>query len=122
VFSSATDLAVLCQTILNGGGYGSARILRRDTVAAMLTDRNQAFPPNANGLGFELARPSYMGALSSPFTAGHTGYTGTAVVIDLSTGSFLLLLTNRVHPSRLWGSINPARAAVASALASAVRA
>jgi CubicO group peptidase (beta-lactamase class C family) len=120
VFSTAHDLAVLCQTILNGGAYGQARILRRDTVVRMLTNDNQAFPGNDHGLGFELAQPFYMGALSSPYTAGHTGYTGTTLVIDPTTRSFALLLTNRVHPSRLWGSINPAREGVANALARAV--
>jgi CubicO group peptidase (beta-lactamase class C family) len=120
LFSTAHDLAVLCQAVLNGGAYGHARILRRDTVAAMLTAGNRAFPANPHGLGFELARPSYMGALSSPYTAGHTGYTGTSLVIDPTTRSFVLLLTNRVHPSRLRGSINPAREGVATALARAV--
>jgi CubicO group peptidase (beta-lactamase class C family) len=120
VFSTARDLAVLCQAILNGGSYGHARILRRDTVTAMLTNENQGFPGNSHGLGFELAQPFYMGALSTPYTAGHTGYTGTTLVIDPTTRSFVLLLTNRVHPSRNWGSINPAREGVANALARAV--
>ena len=58
-----------------------------------------------------------MGGLSSLRTAGHTGYTGTSLVIDFSSRSFAILLTNRVHPSRSWGSPNPARVAAAQGLA-----
>jgi len=61
-----------------------------------------------------------MGALSSPVTAGHTGFTGTSIVIDPLAHSFVILLTNRVHPSRDWGTINPARAAVGTDLAMAL--
>ena len=42
------------------------------------------------------------------------------MVIDLQSRSFVILLTNRVHPSRDWGSINPARRAVAHELAYAL--
>ena len=75
----------------------------------MITNYNQAFPGDAHGLGFELNQRWYMGGLSGPRTAGHTGYTGTSIVIDFDSRSFAILLTNRVHPSRNWGSNNPAR-------------
>ncbi len=121
VFSTARDLATLGQAILNGGGYGQRRILRPETVRLMLTDFNQGFPGNSHGLGFELDQRWYMGALTSPRTAGHTGFTGTTLVVDPMSGSIAILLTNRVHPSRDWGSINPARRAVADGLARALR-
>jgi CubicO group peptidase (beta-lactamase class C family) len=117
VFSTVGDMAVLCQSILNGGSYLGHRILRPDTVRSMLSDYNQAFPGNNHGLGFELDQMWYMGALASPVTAGHTGYTGTTLVIDPESRSFALLFTNRVHPSRNWGSINTARERWATALA-----
>jgi CubicO group peptidase (beta-lactamase class C family) len=120
VFSTAHDLAVLGQTVLNGGTYGGHRILRPDSVRQMLTNYNQQFPGDEHGLGFELDQQWYMGALSSPETAGHTGYTGTTLVIDPLSRSIAILLTNRVHPSRSWGSINPARRAVATGLADAL--
>jgi CubicO group peptidase (beta-lactamase class C family) len=120
VFSTADDLAVLAQTIVNGGSYGRARILSRASVDALLHDENAGFPGNAHGLGFELDQRWYMDGLSSPVTAGHTGYTGTSVVIDRASRSFVILLTNRVHPSRSWGSNNPARRAVARDLALAL--
>jgi len=117
VFSTAGDMAVLAQTILNGGTYRGHRILRPETVRSMLTNYNQAFPGNDHGLGFELDQMWYMGALSSPDTAGHTGYTGTTFVIDPKSRSFAILFSNRVHPSRNWGSINLARETWATALA-----
>lgn len=120
VFGTVDDLARLAQAILNGGAYDGARILDRATVEAMLTNENEAFPGNDHGLGFELNQRWFMDALSSPSTAGHTGYTGTSMVIDLQSRSFVILLTNRVHPSRDWGSINPARRDVAHELAYAL--
>jgi CubicO group peptidase (beta-lactamase class C family) len=120
IFSTAHDLAILAQTLLDGGTYGHARILSPPSTRLLFTDYNQAFPGNAHGLGFELDQRFYMDALSSPVTAGHTGYTGTDIVIDPLSHSFVILLANRVHPSRNWGSDNPARRAVARDLALAI--
>ncbi len=120
VFSTADDLAILAQSFLNGGSYRGARILKESSVTAMITNFNGAFPGNDHGLGFELNQRWYMSGLSGPRTAGHTGYTGTSLVIDFDSRSFAILLTNRVHPSRNWGSNNPARRAVAQGLALAL--
>lgn len=121
VFSTANDMATLAQTMLNGGSYRGHRILGEETVRQMmLTNYNQQFPDDAHGLGFELDQPWYMGALASPVTAGHTGFTGTTLVIDPESRSFAILLTNRVHPSRSWGSINTARQVWATSLARAM--
>ena len=111
------DLAVLAQALLNGGTYRGQRILSRTSVEPLITNFNQAFPGDAHGLGFELDQRWYMDALSGPRTAGHTGYTGTSIVIDFASRSFAILLTNRVHPSRDWGSNNPARREWAQGLA-----
>jgi CubicO group peptidase (beta-lactamase class C family) len=120
VFSTANDLAILAQTILNGGTYQRQRVLRRESVAQMLTNFNEAFPGHSHGLGFDLDQRFYMGALSSPATAGHTGFTGTSIVIDPLSRSFVILLTNRVHPRREWSNVNPARRVVADRLAQAL--
>jgi CubicO group peptidase (beta-lactamase class C family) len=100
VFSTADDLAILAQTLLNGGSYDGHRILTRESVEQMITNFNTDFPDDSHGLGFELNQRWYMSGLASPRTAGHTGYTGTSLVIDLPSRSFAILLTNRVHPSR----------------------
>ncbi|WP_436493308.1 serine hydrolase domain-containing protein [Actinokineospora sp. HUAS TT18] len=120
VFSTADDLAVLAQAILNGGTYAGRRVLRAETVKEMLANHTAGFPGNDHGLGFELHQRWYMGALSSPRTAGHTGFTGTSLVIDPASRSIAILLTNRVHPARTWGSINVARETVATGLARAM--
>ncbi|GAA5020293.1 serine hydrolase domain-containing protein [Terrabacter aeriphilus] len=120
VFSTVDDLAVLSQALLNGGTYRGHRILERSSVEQLITNFNEAFPGDAHGLGFELDQRWYMDALSGPRTAGHTGYTGTSIVIDFDSRSFAILLTNRVHPSRDWGSVNGARREWAHGLATAM--
>jgi CubicO group peptidase (beta-lactamase class C family) len=120
VFSCAWDLAVLGRTLLNGGSYGRVRILRRESVELMFTDFNTAFPGDEHGLGFELYQHWYMGAMATPRTAGHTGFTGTSLVLDPTTDSFLILLGNSVHPVRSWRSGSAPRVAAANNLARAV--
>ncbi|MBX9397374.1 serine hydrolase [Streptomyces sp. TRM72054] len=120
VFSCAWDLAVLGRTLLNGGAYGRARILRPESVELMFTDFNTAFPGDEHGLGFELYQHWYMGAMATPRTAGHTGFTGTSLVLDPTTDSFLVVLGNSVHPVRGWRSGSAPRVAAANNLARAV--
>ncbi|WP_255955107.1 serine hydrolase [Streptomyces odontomachi] len=121
VFSTVDDLAVLAQTILNGGVYKGHRILSEHGVRLLEQNFNQAFPDDSHGLGFELDQIWYMGGLSGPQTLGHTGFTGTSLVIDPASRSFAVLLTNRVHPTRNTPSTNPARRGIAQALATAMK-
>ncbi|WP_405885519.1 MULTISPECIES: serine hydrolase domain-containing protein [unclassified Streptomyces] len=111
LFSTAHDLAVFCRTLLAGGSYGTARILGPDFVELMLT------PP---GLGFAVDQPWFMGALAGHGAAGHTGFTGTSLVLDRATDTFLVLLANTVHPRRRVGDSGP-RAEAGTRLARAVR-
>ncbi|MCL7425644.1 serine hydrolase [Streptomyces sp. YS415] len=120
VFSCAWDLAVLGRTLLNGGTYGRTRILEPESVELMFTDFNTAFPGDEHGLGFELYQHWYMGAMATPRTAGHTGFTGTSLVLDPTTDSFLVVLGNSVHPVRSWRSGSAPRVAAANNLARAV--
>ncbi|MFD0343478.1 serine hydrolase [Streptomyces sp. NPDC127117] len=120
VFSCAWDLAILARTLLNGGVYGRARILSAESVDLLFTDFNTAFPGDAHGLGFELYQHWYMGAMATPRTAGHTGFTGTSLVLDPTTDSFLIVLGNSVHPVRSWRSGSAPRVAAANQLARAV--
>ncbi|MFF8840780.1 serine hydrolase [Streptomyces sp. NPDC015130] len=120
VFSRAWDLAVLARTLLNGGAYGRARILSPESVDLMFTDFNTAFPGDEHGLGFELHQHWYMGAMATPRTAGHTGFTGTSLVLDPTTDAFLVVLGNSVHPVRSWRSGSAPRVAAANHLARAV--
>ncbi|WP_263985803.1 beta-lactamase family protein [Streptomyces sp. NK15101] len=120
VFSRAWDLAVLARTLLNGGAYGRARVLSPASVRLMFTDFNTAFPGHGHGLGFELHQHWYMGAMATPRTAGHTGFTGTSLVLDPTTDAFLIVLGNSVHPVRSWRSGSAPRVAAADRLARAV--
>ncbi|MFC9794567.1 serine hydrolase [Streptomyces sp. NPDC127584] len=120
VFSRAWDLAILARTLLNGGAYGRARILSAASVELMFTDFNTGFPGDEHGLGFELYQHWYMGAMATPRTAGHTGFTGTSLVLDPTTDSFLIVLGNSVHPVRSWRSGSAPRVATANQLARAV--
>ncbi|MEU3369951.1 serine hydrolase [Streptomyces sp. NPDC006660] len=120
VFSCAWDLAVLARTLLNGGTYGRTRILEPAFVDLLFTDFNTAFPGHEHGLGFELYQHWYMGALATPRSSGHTGFTGTSIVLDPSTDTFLVVLSNSVHPVRTWRSGSAPRVAAGDALARAV--
>jgi CubicO group peptidase (beta-lactamase class C family) len=120
VFSTVDDMAKLAQAFLNGGTYGGHRILSEASVQQMWTNYNQAFPGDSHGLGFELDQRWYMGALNSANTAGHTGFTGTTIVIDPESRSIALQFSNHVHPNRNWGSTNPARRDAANGLADAM--
>jgi hypothetical protein len=124
VFSTADDLAILCQMLLNGGAYRGKRILSERMVRSALVNYNadleDRFPDSDRGLGFELGKHSYMDAMASPVTFGHTGFTGTSVVIDPIEHSFLILLSNRVHPDRNWGTNTVARRTLARTFADAI--
>ena len=121
VFSTAHDLAVFAQTMVNDGAYGTTRILTPTSVQAMRTNHNAPLGPGSErGLGFQLAQYSYMGAMRTPATFGHTGFTGTSLVIDPATRSFVVLLSNKVHPTRAWSDLAAARRTVAGDLARAV--
>ncbi|MGC9668687.1 serine hydrolase [Planosporangium sp. 12N6] len=124
VFSTVDDLAIFCQMLLGGGEYRGRRILRESTVRAMLVNQNAHLesedPESRRGLGFELDKHWYMDGLASPVTFGHTGFTGTSIVVDPLSHAFVILLSNRVHPDRNWGSNNNSRRAVARDLADAM--
>lgn len=116
VFATAADLVRLGRCLLGGGSLEGRRILQPDSVEAMMTDATARLGVH-HGLGFEIDQPSFMGGLAGPHTVGHTGFTGTSLVIDYDRRLIVVLLTNRVHPSRDRGSIHPVRAAIGDALA-----
>lgn len=117
VFSTAYDMAIFAQMYINGGSYNGVRILGEQTVRQMLHDYNGAqFPYDTHGLGWELGQTWYHGAIWSPVSFGHTGFTGTTIAVDPIDHQFVILMANRVHPDRNWASNNPSRRAVADDL------
>jgi CubicO group peptidase (beta-lactamase class C family) len=117
VFSTAPDLAVFTQAILDGGGP----LLSEASVREMVTNTNAHLGPGGQrGLGFDLGRDTFMGELAAPTTWGHTGFTGTSVVADPVARAFVIVLSNRVHPTRDTPRTNPIRADIATELARAL--
>lgn len=111
LFSTGRDLAVFCRALLSGGAYGPARVLGPDFVELLLT------PP---GFGFAVDQHWFMGELAGRGAAGHTGFTGTSLVLDPTTDTFLILLANTVHPRRRAADSRP-RARAGTRVARAVQ-
>ncbi len=117
VFSTADDLARFCQMILDGGdGLFSPATIRRFTTPA--TPANQ---PVERGLGWDIQSP-YSGVRGDLFPVGsfgHTGFTGTSIWLDPGSQTYVILLTNSVHPHQR-KAITPLRGKVATLVAAAV--
>src|SRR5881394_663759 len=121
LFSTANDLAIFCQMLLNGGIYNGTRVLSPLSVATMTRPRAVSEDGAARGLGWDIATSfsSNKGDLFPLGSFGHTGFTGTSIWIDPATDSFLIFLSNRVHPDGK-GDVGPLRGRVASIVAGAI--
>jgi beta-N-acetylhexosaminidase len=98
LFSTAGDLAVFCQMLLNGGIYAHRRLLSRSTIDNFTA--RQTIAGTSRALGWDVpTEDSSSGHFFSPKSFGHTGFTGTSIWIDPEKRLFVVLLTNRVHPS-----------------------
>lgn len=120
LFSSAEDVATLCAMLQNGGMWGGKRILSPLTVKAMRSVP-QSFNSFGRSLGWDVssAYASNQGDLLSPETYGHTGYTGTSIVIDPVNDLSIVLLCNSVHPVDA-SNVVRLRAQVANAVAASI--
>ncbi|HJS25392.1 MAG TPA: exo-beta-N-acetylmuramidase NamZ domain-containing protein [Pyrinomonadaceae bacterium] len=121
LFSTANDLAIYCQMILNGGSYSGVRVLSPLTVAQMTRPRIVSSSGNTRGLGWDM-NTSYStnrGELFPLGSFGHTGFTGTSIWIDPASEMFVVFLSNRVHPDGK-GDVGPLRGRVASIVAGSV--
>jgi CubicO group peptidase (beta-lactamase class C family) len=120
LFGTAADLACLARLLLAGGTLDGRRIVRPETVA--LFTRRAGIPGSDRALGWDTksATGSSAGNLFSPRSFGHTGFTGTSLWIDPDRRIFLILLTNRVYPTRDNQLIREARPAVADAVVRAL--
>lgn len=96
LFSTADDLSVFAQMLLDGGVYGGARIIADSTVS-LFTKRAAGH----RALGWDTcAGGAGCGQFMSERAFGHTGFTGTSLWIDPDRQMFVILLTNRVHAAR----------------------
>ena len=121
VFSNADDLAILAAALMNGGNYNGKQVLGKLTVETMTTVP-EGFEHLGRSLGWDNYSPyaSNNGNLFHPKkTFGHTGYTGTSIVVDPVSKTAVILLAHRVHPADK-GSVVRLRALVANVVAGAV--
>jgi len=112
LFSTAADVARLCQAYLNGGALYGVRIWNAETITRFTAVQDSTFsnralgwetPNGVNSAGHMMQRPAF----------GHTGFTGTSIWIDPTHDLFVVLLTNRVNPTRQNNRIGGVRQAVA---------
>ena len=100
LFSTAYDMAIFAQMMLNGGEYNNIRILSPLTVKAMTKNQIPELGEESLGLFTKSKEYSSGGDLISMDSYGHAGFAGISMQIDPDKGLTLILLTNRVHPSR----------------------
>jgi uncharacterized protein YbbC (DUF1343 family) len=99
LFSTADDLAIFAGAMLDGGILNGVRILKSRSVQRM-TSRQSPAGKEARGLGWDI-KPSFaFQGDQTPVSGayGHLGYTGTSLWIDSTTETYVIVLTNRVHP------------------------
>ena len=119
LFSSARDLVRLARMYLGAGQLDGRRMVSAETIRRFTTVQDPALSHRA--LGWETPTGSNSaGHLMSSRAFGHTGFTGTSLWMDPERGLFVLLLTNRVNPTREHRGIGEARIAVADAAMGAV--
>jgi CubicO group peptidase (beta-lactamase class C family) len=121
LFSSARDLAVFAQMLLNGGFYGGRRILSADIIDRFRRHQNEF---SSRALGWDTPAACGLGTAAGDYfssqSIGHTGFTGTSIWVDFERDLFVVLLTNRVNPGRANQMHVPLRRAVHDAVQQAV--
>ncbi len=98
LFSNAEDIGVFVQMLLDGGVYKNKRILKKETIDFFTARRE-----NDRALGWDTKSAegyTSAGSLFSLNSFGHTGFTGTSIWVDKERKLFVILLTNRVYPTR----------------------
>lgn len=122
VFSTAADLSILCRMLLHEGRLGAVRILSPATVRRMTSPATPAGMKDVRGLGWDIDS-AYSSNRGDLFPAGksygHTGFTGTSIWIDPTTGGYVVFLSNRVHPDGK-GDVTPLRGKIATIAAAAI--
>jgi CubicO group peptidase (beta-lactamase class C family) len=120
LFSTAEDLAVFAQMLLNRGAYAGVRVLQPETIDLMTGARE--VPGGLRALGWDVRTrySSNRGENFSPRAFGHGGFTGTTLWIDPELDLCVLFLSNRVHPKGK-GLVNPLAGKIGTIAAEAVR-
>jgi uncharacterized protein YbbC (DUF1343 family)/CubicO group peptidase (beta-lactamase class C family) len=121
VFTTADDLARFCQMMLDQGVANGKRLFSPLTIAKFTTPQSPANQPILRGLGWDIDSPfsANRGDLFPIGSYGHTGFTGTSIWIDPASQTYVILLTNSVHPHR-GKSLTSLRGRVATIAAASV--
>jgi len=114
LFSTSEDLAKFCQMMLNKGLFNFKRILSENTIE-YFTKRDGKVEGSTRAIGWDTRseEKSSSGHFMSMKAFGHTGFTGTSIWMDPENEVFVILLTNRVHPTRENHKIRKVRPQVA---------
>ena len=121
LFSTARDLASFGELLLGNGAYRGRRLIAEDTFERFVR-RADRVPGSSRAIGWDTASPtSSSGPDLSPRAFGHTGFTGTSIWVDPVGEFFVVLLTNRVHPTRENQGISSFRPRLHSAVVAALR-
>ena len=122
LFTTAADLARFARMLLNGGQLEGVRVLSPLTVARMTSPATPPGERNVRGLGWDInsSFSANKGDLMPYRSFGHTGFTGTSLWVDPGTKTFVVFLSNRVHPDGK-GDVTPLRARVANVVGGAIR-
>jgi CubicO group peptidase (beta-lactamase class C family) len=96
LFSNAYDLSIYCRMLLNGGALNGKRILSPEAVTLLTTARTHG---RACGFDVNSAYAWVKGSYAPEQAYCHTGYTGTSIVCDPVSKTFVIILTNRAHPN-----------------------
>jgi CubicO group peptidase (beta-lactamase class C family) len=102
LFSNAPDLARFAAMLLNGGAWDTLQLIRSETVAQFI-ERQHLPPGSTRALGWDTPSDSGYSSAGTKLSQrgfGHTGYTGTSMWMDPDRDLFIILLTNRVNPTR----------------------
>jgi serine-type D-Ala-D-Ala carboxypeptidase len=120
LFSTAADTAIFLQMLLDEGVSRGKRLMSAMTVRAMITPQNPPGTASLRGFGWDIDS-SYSAPRGDLFRNGygHTGFTGTSAWVEPATKTFVVLLTNRVHPEGK-GDATHLRGVIANVVASAL--
>ena len=101
LFSTADDLAIFAQMMLNRGNWQGIQILSQHSVDEMTDIESPADAAHLRGLGWDLTAPfcSDRDQVAQVGSYSHTGFTGTMIWVDPGSGSYVIILTNRTYPS-----------------------
>ncbi len=96
LFSTAEDLSIYCRMLLNDGHYRGCRVLSHKSVSLLTEAQSHG---RACGFDVNSGYSWIKGSFASERAFCHSGYTGTSIVCDPACGTYLIILTNRVHPN-----------------------